>query len=482
MARVRVNNQFGFLGADPGISGTTLTFGAAPVPPLPTLTGEDYIPFTLDALSDRFEIVHLVAPYTSGDLTGPMVREAEDAVNFPAVAHNLPATWKACPTALDYSATIFNVLYYGADPTGVNDSTAAFQAAINDATANAGSDALGPVYVPAGKYKISGTLTVENVIGFRIYGDGKWLTFIQPTTALAGLAVFRLQDCDSPAFEEMNVAGNSSGAPLYLLQFNVGNPILLVNTRAFVKSVFFGSSSAGSATNGIAWTTSGPDDNNDQSVVLDCDFYNMTNAYYIGHSNSEQHTFIGGTTNVTGATVLCAGGGYKMISTVIINTSGTMFEFGAGTYRRGTEIIGVSSEQSGAWVNAVTGAIGLNLRMVGCVCDGAPASSTPINFEADITSHFRATNCDFVSGQTGTILNFPTAALSSFTDCTLDCYSITFDSALNLIGNLFLAGNVTMTNGGSGVYLGFANTGGNVPDSDLSADDLIAPFLNQNYF
>ena len=28
MARVRVNNQFGFLGADPGISGTTLTFGA----------------------------------------------------------------------------------------------------------------------------------------------------------------------------------------------------------------------------------------------------------------------------------------------------------------------------------------------------------------------------------------------------------------------------------------------------------------------
>jgi hypothetical protein len=52
----------------------------------------------------------------------------------------------------------FNVVNYGADSTGVADSTTAIQAAIAAAAANNG----GTVYVPSGTYKITSTLTINN--------------------------------------------------------------------------------------------------------------------------------------------------------------------------------------------------------------------------------------------------------------------------------------------------------------------------------
>ena len=57
------------------------------------------------------------------------------------------------------------VLHFGADPSGVADSTAAFQAAL--ATG-------GNVYVPAGSYLIKAQLTLGN--GQEMYGDGRGLT------------------------------------------------------------------------------------------------------------------------------------------------------------------------------------------------------------------------------------------------------------------------------------------------------------------
>ena len=65
-----------------------------------------------------------------------------------------------------------NVLDYGADPTGVADSAAAIQAAI-DYAVNTSKQA---VYVPAGQYKIGATLQLNYGTSFRgmmFYGDGK---------------------------------------------------------------------------------------------------------------------------------------------------------------------------------------------------------------------------------------------------------------------------------------------------------------------
>jgi hypothetical protein len=61
----------------------------------------------------------------------------------------------------------FNILDYGADPTGVADSTAKIQAAI---TACGATTNKGAVYIPAGSYKLTAALNVP--YGVSIYGDG----------------------------------------------------------------------------------------------------------------------------------------------------------------------------------------------------------------------------------------------------------------------------------------------------------------------
>jgi hypothetical protein len=68
-----------------------------------------------------------------------------------------------------------NVIAYGADPTGVLDSTAAIQAALN-----AGWAAL---YVPPGKYQFS-ALVMPTTFGFVLFGAGTASTLIQTGTGI----------------------------------------------------------------------------------------------------------------------------------------------------------------------------------------------------------------------------------------------------------------------------------------------------------
>lgn len=64
---------------------------------------------------------------------------------------------------------IFNIVGFGADPTGTADSTAYVQAAVNAAAVAGG----GPVYVPPGTYLITGTISVP---------DGIWLWGVFPVS------------------------------------------------------------------------------------------------------------------------------------------------------------------------------------------------------------------------------------------------------------------------------------------------------------
>jgi len=70
----------------------------------------------------------------------------------------------------------FNVVDYGADPTGIADSTLAIQAAINAAIAAKGS-----VVLPAGTYKTTTTLSITDEIDFR--GEGSNQSIISLNTA-----------------------------------------------------------------------------------------------------------------------------------------------------------------------------------------------------------------------------------------------------------------------------------------------------------
>ena len=70
----------------------------------------------------------------------------------------------------DVPNKVFNVRTYGAKGDGTTDDTAAIQAAINAAVATAG----GTVYVPAGTYKVTSTLTIPNSgqVGIQVEGAG----------------------------------------------------------------------------------------------------------------------------------------------------------------------------------------------------------------------------------------------------------------------------------------------------------------------
>jgi hypothetical protein len=81
------------------------------------------------------------------------------------------STATATPDWLDVTSSAYDS---GADPTGTNDSTGAFAAAIK--AASAGS----VVYIPAGTYKISSTLTCTDVPVYFV-GDGAWASIIKFT-------------------------------------------------------------------------------------------------------------------------------------------------------------------------------------------------------------------------------------------------------------------------------------------------------------
>jgi hypothetical protein len=80
-----------------------------------------------------------------------------------------PAT-AAAATATVATPAWINVVSQGADPTGSADSTAAIQAAINALPATGGV-----VYLPAGTYKVSTTVTCTTVPAYFV-GDGVWAT------------------------------------------------------------------------------------------------------------------------------------------------------------------------------------------------------------------------------------------------------------------------------------------------------------------
>lgn len=84
----------------------------------------------------------------------------------------------------------FNVLAFGADPTGVADATTAFNAVFTALQATPGTH--GAVYVPSGSYKIAGALTVPS--GILMFGDGPGSNLNFQTQA-GGNYCLNLVDC-----------------------------------------------------------------------------------------------------------------------------------------------------------------------------------------------------------------------------------------------------------------------------------------------
>ena len=113
---------------------------------------------------------------------------------------------------------VYNVLDFGADPTGVADSAAAFQAAIDAAVANAetifswSSSNIPLVRIPAGKYTISTAMVVKSSVS--IVGDGMSSTYITATgTAIDGSSNSVSDDTSfGHVISGMTLYGNGTGS------------------------------------------------------------------------------------------------------------------------------------------------------------------------------------------------------------------------------------------------------------------------------
>lgn len=124
------------------------------------------------------ELRELAALFRAGDLTAKEFSAAKQATLGESLGEGHRQQVPAYPHGDRAAGPGFNVLDFGADPTGKNDSTAAFQAAVNRAVAtyierNCGEGcgrSIADVFVPAGFYTLSSTIDLGVAPG--IHGEG----------------------------------------------------------------------------------------------------------------------------------------------------------------------------------------------------------------------------------------------------------------------------------------------------------------------
>lgn len=170
----------------------------------------DYIPDVLKYDPDQFGPDLLDQLSQSGKYFG------DESKGDAMIGVRQPFPGAVQQTQHDFNKTYVNVISFGADPTGVNDSTAAFQAAIDAVYARGG----GEVYVPGTNgngsgnnagYKISASIQVKPFVNLR--GDG--FSSCLRTTQTLSKGIFQLINhagIGGRYIQNIRLLGNGSGA------------------------------------------------------------------------------------------------------------------------------------------------------------------------------------------------------------------------------------------------------------------------------
>lgn len=197
---------------------------------------------------------------------------------------------------------------YGAVGDGVTDATAAIQAA-----ANAVKIAHSRLFIPAGKYLISDTITIDNQWGFQLYGAGgpmnQYLasgTYPATVTEFiwAGASddrpMFLLKDCRYPLFQDFHITSDVPSAGVPRLQCGVESrnsadvagsmqPMHLEMHRVTMDGTTYGIRRCVRFT-----STGGTDTNNDFGLFINSHFSNyLESGVSIEHTQAKQMQFIG---------------------------------------------------------------------------------------------------------------------------------------------------------------------------------------------
>jgi hypothetical protein len=277
------------------------------------------------------------------------------------------------------AAAAINVADLGAAGDG-SDATQAIQAAINTASANGDT-----VYIPAGTYGISETLTITNTMGVRLVGDGVLATRLQPSGAMSGVPVVRFVDAMHCTVEAMSILGNTNAPPSAGIESDsqTGGEA----THLTVRDVHIGSLSVASVVDGIRFAPGAGDDaNNDMGFFENVMIYNYTHAGYsfIG-TNTLVHTIIGGIVGYGPIGVYSEGGSFKMDGTHFDGVTQVNFDFenlvdrSLAAYQHPIEIVNVSSE-SGSGTLLKTGTDPVYVSMTNLDEKFAPNTVPVISF------------------------------------------------------------------------------------------------------
>ena len=137
------------------------------------------------------------------------------------------------------NGNIYNVMAYGATGTGIDDDTAAIQAAF-DAAITAGYPittaryAKGIVYFPVGTYRITKPIEVTGVIGLHVMGESQWMTIIAPSgTQDSAFDLNGLAYCTFERFSVVPASGAAVDKGIYLYWGGTGETIRTTFLNSF---------------------------------------------------------------------------------------------------------------------------------------------------------------------------------------------------------------------------------------------------------
>lgn len=112
----------------------------------------------------------------------------------------------------------FDVTDYGADITGIKDATTSIQAAINACYNNGG----GTVWMPAGTYKVTGTLFIKSFVTLR----GDWRDpDVRAESYGTVLSAQVIQGDSGPVLFQIGGSAGAMGLTVYYPDQNAGNPV-----------------------------------------------------------------------------------------------------------------------------------------------------------------------------------------------------------------------------------------------------------------
>jgi hypothetical protein len=338
------------------------------------------------------------------------------------------------------SGTVVNVLDFGADPTGVADSTTAIQAAI-DSFGNTSANTAGSIYFPRGTYKVSSQIVFNGQTGFVIFGQGKFLTTIVASNWTDNTKpIFKFVNGAYCSVKEMSLNAQASGTQVKsAIEVQVSAPITPTPQGMIFENLHIDGVQSGGFSCGIRFfADAGQDNNNERAFFNNCDFSNCNNGISIENYNSLLHQIFGGVIGSCGVginTSIGLGGSFSATGVAFIQNSIADFKF-ANNDTHPIDIVNCKSEATtGYWIWTTNAATRDDINVVNSTYHGTTTGAGCILYAGK--GHLNLNNCDiYTTGTENTIITNNANSSLNIIGCNI--YAL---ASINWSGNLFMAGN-----------------------------------------